>query len=86
MHVLILHSTTKFINGHSDMVGGLVAVDLGDHHPYIMSSTTTEAQYQQALSRFAMNPEPDGVLLNWVCQDTVAALDLVNDRLEMKPT
>ena len=61
-------------------------VGLGDHHAHIMTSTTTEAQYQNALSRFALNPQPDGVLLDWVCRDTLAALDLVNDRLAMNPT
>ena len=59
---------------------------LGDHHPHIMRSTTTEAQYQSAVSQFARNPQPAGVLLNWVCRDTAAALDLVNDRLAMNPS
>ena len=66
--------------GEANLVG------LGDHHPRIMRATTTEAQYQRAVSQFALNPQPEGVVLNWVCQDTVAALDLVNDRLEMNPT
>lgn len=51
----------------------------------IAHSTTTGAQYEKALAQFAKDPFPEGRLLTWVCQDDAAALDLVNDRLEMNP-
>ena len=51
----------------------------------LQASTTTDAQYQQALTSFAAHPEPPGVLLPWVCRETVAALDLTTDRLTLTP-
>lgn len=52
----------------------------------IERSTTTEAQYHRALSSFAENPEPVGILLHWVCRDNIDYLDLTTDRLELAPT
>jgi len=51
----------------------------------LQASTTTDAQYQQARMAFAAHPEPPGVLLPWVCHETVAALDLTTDRLPLTP-
>ena len=51
----------------------------------LQTSTTTDAQYQQALTSFAARPEPAGVLLPWVCRETVAALDLTTERLTLTP-
>jgi hypothetical protein len=51
----------------------------------IEQSTTTEAQYHRALSSFAENPEPEGILLHWVCRDNLDSLDLTTDRLELTP-
>ena len=45
----------------------------------IEQSTTTEAQYHRALSAFAANPEPEGILLHWVCRDTIDYLALQRD-------
>jgi hypothetical protein len=53
--------------------------------PRIRTSTTTESQYQHAVSAFARNPEPPGVLLHWVCRDNPAYLDLTADRLDLTP-
>jgi hypothetical protein len=33
----------------------------------LQHATTTEEQYQQALTSFAAHPEPAGILLQWVC-------------------
>jgi hypothetical protein len=49
----------------------------------IQRSTTTEAQYHRALAAFADNPEPEGILLHWVCRETLDALDLTTDRLDL---
>ena len=51
----------------------------------LQTSTTTDAQYQQALTSFAAHPEPAGILLPWVCRETVAALDLTTDRMTLTP-
>ena len=52
---------------------------------HLQTSTTTDAQYQQALTSFTAHPEPAGVLLPWVCRETVAALDLTTERLTLTP-
>jgi hypothetical protein len=49
----------------------------------IEQSTTTEAQYRRALASFAAHPEPEGILLEWVCRDTLDYLDLTHERLEL---
>ena len=51
----------------------------------LQASTTTDAQYQQTLTSFAAHPGPAGILLPWVCRETVAALDLTTDRLPLTP-
>jgi hypothetical protein len=66
-------------------IGQKNLVGLKTNLPRIQRSTTTDVQYQKALSQFSKNPDPPGVLLNWVCQDCVACLDLSKDRLEMTP-
>ena len=53
--------------------------------PRLLDSTTTEAQYDLACLSFAGNPRPPGTLLNWVCRDKTAYLDLSTDRLELNP-
>jgi len=55
------------------------------HLARIQHSTTTDGQYHQALSSFADHPQPEGILLNWVCWDTVDYLDLTTDRMELTP-
>jgi hypothetical protein len=51
----------------------------------LQASTTTEDQYQRAVTAFAATPDPAGVLLQWVCRDHSAALDLTADRLTLTP-
>lgn len=53
--------------------------------PRIQRSTTTDAQYRQALASFDRNPQPAGALLNWVCRDNAKYLDLSENRLELNP-
>ncbi len=48
-------------------------------------STTTEGQYQQALASFAAHPDPAGILLQWVCRQTVACVDLTTNRMALTP-
>lgn len=58
---------------------------LRDHRRRINGSTTTPAQYRETLAQFRARPNPPGRLLNWVCRDQAAALDLTTDRLELAP-
>jgi len=51
----------------------------------IQQSITTHSQYQQALAHFTANPDPEGILLSWVCQNTIDYLDLTQDRMELAP-
>jgi len=51
----------------------------------IRQSTTSEGQYRQGLAQFKTNPEPAGVLLDWVCRHDLAYLDLSRDRLLLRP-
>jgi hypothetical protein len=51
----------------------------------IQGSTTTDAQYRRAISRFAKRPEPPGTMLIWVCRDDTDYLDLVADPLTLTP-
>jgi hypothetical protein len=51
----------------------------------IRQSTTTEIQYELARCSFEENPEPEGVLLDWVCRNNIDYLDLSEDRLDLTP-
>jgi hypothetical protein len=74
-------SATAFrsVIGHTDVAG------LKTHLPRIQRSTTTETQYRKAVALFENNPQPVGALLPWVCRESVASLDLTNDRLDLTP-
>ena len=51
----------------------------------IQESTTSDAQYHQAVSQFRKRPEPPGTLLTWVCQEDTDYLDLTQDPLVLNP-
>jgi hypothetical protein len=51
----------------------------------IRQSTTTEMEYRQVVSAFVARPESEGILLHWVCRDTLEFLDLTHDRLTLNP-
>jgi len=51
----------------------------------IQGSTTTDAQYRQAVSQFERHPVPPGTLLSWVCRGKPEYLDLEQDRLVLRP-
>jgi hypothetical protein len=66
--------------GQEDLAG------LKTNLPQIQNATTTEAEYQAALSSFERNPQPAGPLLHWVCRDHTEYLDLTENRLDLNPT
>jgi hypothetical protein len=51
----------------------------------LQQATTTAEQYQQALTSFVAHPDPVGILLQWVCRDTVASVDLTTNRMALTP-
>lgn len=51
----------------------------------LQAAATTADQSQRAVAAFAAKSEPAGVLLQGVCQDHSAALDLTTDRLTLTP-
>jgi hypothetical protein len=53
--------------------------------PRMLRSTTSDGQYEQAVSAFRKKPDPPGVLLDWVCRDNAGFLDLTSDRLDLNP-
>ena len=44
-----------------------------------------EDHYQRALTSFAAHPDTAGILLRWVCGETVAAIDLATNRMALTP-
>lgn len=61
-------------------------VGLKTHGARLAGSTTTLAQYDNALAQFARHPQPKGTLLTWVCRACEEALDLTQDRLTLNPS
>jgi hypothetical protein len=74
-------STTAF---RSDMSAPSLA-GLRANMARIQVSTTSEAQYQAAVLRFAERPEPLGTMLTWVCRGEESYLELEHDRLVLRP-
>jgi hypothetical protein len=58
---------------------------LEERNRRMLRSTTSDRQCEQAVSAFRKNPNPPGVLLDWVCRDNVEFLDLASDRLDLNP-
>ncbi len=70
----------------SDLKDGPLAGGLTTNFARVQHSTTTEAQYQSAVSAFTRHPDPPGDLLQWVCRDNPGYLDLTQDRLVLHPS
>ena len=66
-------------------IGGEGLAVLRANRARLQHATTTEAQYQQALTSFAAHPDPAGILLHWVCREQVAAVDLTTNRMALTP-
>ena len=66
-------------------IGKKTLAGITDNLARIKRSTTSDAQYQQALSQFQKRLLPPGQLLSWVCRDNVGYLDIASDPLEMTP-
>jgi hypothetical protein len=66
-------------------IGRNTLTNLTENWERIQNSTTTELQYHWIRTKFAKKPDPNGLLMHWVCGDHIDYLDLTKDRLEMKP-
>lgn len=62
-----------------------ILTSLKSHLPRLINSKTTQHQYHQAVSSFCQNPVPQGIFLNWVCQNQLSYLNLTHDRLALTP-
>ena len=51
----------------------------------LQSSRTTDKQYHKAVANFSQAPNPEGVMLNWVCRDQLGYLDLSKDKMTLNP-
>ena len=75
------HQVTAFRAGlGQELLTGLTA-----NLARIQHSTTSEFQYGRAVTQFAQNPDPAGVLLQWTCRDNLEHLDLTTDRMQLNP-
>lgn len=79
------NGTATAFGGERGPYGRDTMAALRNNLPCILRSEATDAQYQEALTQFRANPQPPGILLNWVCRDNVEYLDLSSDRLELLP-
>ncbi len=75
------HSTTAF---RSDVAPDNL-IWLKANMARIQASTTTDAEYRQAVSSFARRPNPPGTMLTWVCRNNADISDLVEDTLTPRP-
>lgn len=76
-------SVTAFKTGMSD-VSSLSGIML--HEERIKKSKTTPQQYDKAVTTFSRNPDPSGVMLDWVCYDKPEYLNLSGEVIEMTPS
>jgi hypothetical protein len=76
----------QHVTAFRSKIGQGTPAGLIDNMQRIRGSTTTEIQYQQALTQFRKSPSLPGQVLDWVCRDNGDYLDLTQDRLEMSPT
>ena len=74
-------STTAFRSGIE--TGNLAGIKA--NMARLIGSTTTEAQYQTAVSQFEARPEPPGIQLTWVCRGNAGHLDPLHDPLVLNP-
>lgn len=51
----------------------------------ILRSSTSDAQYDAALTTFSDHPDPVGPMLHWVCRDCEDCLDLSHNVIELGP-
>ena len=50
----------------------------------LRKSRTSEAQYRSALMHFEVDPQPPGIMLNWVCRAETGALEPQRDPLVLR--
>ena len=59
---------------------------LRDSLPLMQSSQTLQASYEKGMSAFRQAPNPPGIkILDWVCRDDPAYLDLEDDTVDLPP-
>ena len=59
---------------------------MADNLPRMQAATTTNKEYETGVQAFRKNPDPPGMVLNWVCRDNPDYLNLTNDTVSLAPT
>lgn len=67
-------------------IGQSCLTNLIENWERIQASTTTEIDYRRARLSFAQNPDPPGILMEWVCWEDINYLDLTQDYIALKPS
>ncbi len=83
--ILLINKNNNVTAFRSDISEEALTV-LKDNMFRIKNSMTTDLEYQRALAGFKRNPQPSGEVLNWVCRNNMAYLDINKDRLELSPS
>ncbi len=76
--VFVLEPDQSVLAFHAPMDGDSLA-SLKGHLARLRKSSTTEAQYRSALAQFEQDPQPPGVVLDWVCRGERNALEPQRD-------
>jgi hypothetical protein len=77
------HGSAQVFGGemqHPDLAG------LKTNLPRILASRASDQQYDKALAQFRRAPHPQGWLLDWVCRDDVAYMDLDANPMNLTPS
>jgi hypothetical protein len=67
--LLLAYAPDQHVTAFRSKIGQGTLAGLIDNTQRIRGSTTTEIQYQQALTQFRKSPSPPGHVLDWVCRD-----------------
>jgi hypothetical protein len=67
--LLLAYAPDQHVTAFRSKIGQGTLAGLIDNMQRIRGSTTTEIQYQQALTQFRKSPSPPGHVLDWVCRD-----------------
>jgi hypothetical protein len=94
LSAMVETGTTNFMTVDDGGSATIFSSDLGSHNlagldanlPRILSSVASEADYQLAMAHFERDTSPGVGVLNWVCHDNPAYLDLSQNRMDMSPT
>jgi len=83
-HFFIINPDKSVISYRSEF-GADDASNIKTNWPQIKNSQTSNTEYNEALRQFSNDPQPPGVMLDWVCRDNLEYLDIQKHPLELAP-